>query len=82
MLTPAGLIEMPEQPSQRRLAAIMVADIVGYSRMMEVDEAGTLDTWKERRRDTLEPVVFSHGGRIAPRPWPLPSCECLLRYET
>lgn len=48
----------------RRLAAILVADIVGYSRLMEADEAGTLDAVKQRRRSVLEPVVRLHGGRI------------------
>jgi TolB-like protein/class 3 adenylate cyclase len=50
--------------TNRRLAAIMVADVVGYSRMMEADEAGTLTTLRERRKGVLEPVVKAHGGRI------------------
>jgi len=48
----------------RRLAAIMVADVVGYSRLMEADEAGTLAALMERRKGVLEPVVNAHGGRI------------------
>jgi len=48
----------------RRLAAIMVADVVGYSRLMEADEAGTLAVLKDRRKGILEPVVKAHGGRI------------------
>jgi TolB-like protein/Flp pilus assembly protein TadD len=48
----------------RRLAAIMVADVVGYSRLMEADEAGTLAALKARRKDVFEPVVKAHGGRI------------------
>jgi adenylate cyclase len=55
---------MAQETSQRRLAAIMVADVVGYSRLMEADELGTFETLKERRRSVLEPVVRSHGGRI------------------
>ena len=55
---------MAEERVQRRLAAIMVADVVGYSRLMEADEAGTLATLKERRRAVLEPVVRAHSGRI------------------
>ena len=43
--------------ANRRLAAIMVADVVGYSRLMEADEAGTLAALKERRKAVLEPVV-------------------------
>ena len=48
----------------RRLAAIAVADVVGYSRMMEADEAGTLALLKDRRTAILEPVVRAHGGRV------------------
>ena len=50
--------------TNRRLAAIMVCDVVGYSWMMEADEAGTLAALKERRKDVLEPVIKAHGGRI------------------
>jgi len=55
---------MTEKPVQRRLAAIAVADVVGYSRLMEADEAGTLAALKDRRKAILEPVVREHGGRI------------------
>jgi class 3 adenylate cyclase len=48
----------------RRLAALIVADVVGFSRMMEADEAGTLGLLKRRRKNVLEPVVRSHRGRI------------------
>ena len=41
---------MAEEHIQRRLAAILAADVVGYSRMMEVDEAGTMGVLKERWR--------------------------------
>jgi len=50
--------------TNRRLAAIMVADVVGYSRLMEADEAGTLTALKDRRKAVLEPIVKTHGGRI------------------
>ena len=49
--------QMAELPVQRRLAAIAVADVVGYSRLMEADEAGTLAALKERRKTILEPIV-------------------------
>ena len=49
---------------QRRLAAIAVADVVGYIRLMEADEAGTLAALKQRRKTILEPMVRDHGGRI------------------
>jgi adenylate cyclase len=48
----------------RRLAAILVADVVGYSSLMEAGEQRTLDRLKERRRDILNPVAHAHGGRI------------------
>lgn len=49
---------------ERRLAAILVADVVGFSRLMEADEAGTLTALKGRRKSVLEPQVAKHGGRI------------------
>ena len=49
---------------ERRLAAVLMADVVGYSRLMEEDEAGTLAALKERRVTVLGPTVRSHGGRI------------------
>ena len=49
---------------QRRLAAILVADVVGYSRLMEGDEAGTLAALKERRTTILEPTVRAKNGRV------------------
>jgi TolB-like protein len=49
---------------ERRLAAILAADVVGYSRLIEADEAGTLATLKSRRKSVLEPVVTRHRGRI------------------
>jgi TolB-like protein/Tfp pilus assembly protein PilF len=48
----------------RRLAAILAADVVGFSRLMEADEAGTLAALKSRRKDVLEPLVAKHQGRV------------------
>src|SRR5215472_18140240 len=48
----------------RRLAAILAADVVGYSRLMEHDEAGTLAALKSRRTDILQPIVSKHHGRV------------------
>src|SRR5262245_6269874 len=48
----------------RRLAAILAADVVGYGRLLEQDEAATLAALKARRRDTLNPLVAEHHGRI------------------
>lgn len=49
---------------ERRLAAILAADVVGYSRLMETDEAGTLSALTSRRRTILRPLVAEHRGRI------------------
>jgi class 3 adenylate cyclase len=48
----------------RRLAAILAADVVGYSRMMAADEAGTLARLRAARRDVVDPLVAENGGRI------------------
>src|SRR5262245_19886064 len=48
----------------RRLAAILAADVVGYSRLIEADEAGTLAALRGRRKTVFEPVVAQHRGRI------------------
>jgi adenylate cyclase len=55
---------MAEERVQRRLAAILAADVVGYSRLMQIDEAGTLAALKVRRTEVLQPVVTKHHGRI------------------
>jgi class 3 adenylate cyclase len=54
---------MAEERIQRRLAAILAADVTGYSRLMEQDEVGTLAALKARRKEVLEPLVAQHQGR-------------------
>jgi adenylate cyclase len=49
---------------ERRLAAIMAADMVGYSRLVAADEIGTITRHKSHRRDLIDPRITSHGGRI------------------
>ena len=49
---------------ERRLAAILAADVVGYSRLMERDEAGTFVRLKTLRRELVEPILARHGGRF------------------
>jgi len=49
---------------QRRLSAILSADVVGYSALMEADEAGTLERLKENRSRIFDPCVAAHAGRI------------------
>jgi class 3 adenylate cyclase/TolB-like protein len=48
----------------RRLAAILAADVVGYARLIERDEAGTLERLKAHRKSFIEPLVAEHHGRI------------------
>jgi TolB-like protein/Flp pilus assembly protein TadD len=55
---------MAEDRVERKLAAILVADVVGYSRMMSKDEAGTLARLKALRRELFEPKTKQHRGRI------------------
>ncbi|MRG57347.1 adenylate/guanylate cyclase domain-containing protein [Phyllobacterium sp. SYP-B3895] len=55
---------MADERVKRRLAAIFVADVVGYTRHMERDEAGTLSRLKARRRDVLDPLLLRHEGRL------------------
>src|SRR5262249_28318237 len=54
---------MSEQAPRRRLAVILAADVVGYSRMMQANEAGTLAALKSRRTEILQPLVAKHHGR-------------------
>jgi class 3 adenylate cyclase len=49
----------------RRLAAILAIDMVGYSRHMEVDEAGTLARQKAHCQEQIDPVLHEYGGRVA-----------------
>ncbi len=55
---------MAEQSVTRRLAAILAADMVGYSRLMEADEAGTIARQKAYRAELIDPKITEHHGRI------------------
>ncbi len=57
-------VSMPEERVQRRLAAILVADVVGYSRLIRADEEGTLAALKALRADIIDPKIADHNGRI------------------
>src|SRR5206468_2258657 len=48
----------------RKLTAIMAADVVGFSRLMELDEADTLARLQANRREIVMPSIASHGGRV------------------
>ena len=49
---------------ERRLSAILAADVVGHTRMMGADEAGTLDALKAMRAEVVDPKVAEHQGRV------------------
>ena len=55
---------MPDQQPERRLAAILAADVVGYSRLVRADEDGTLSRIKTLRSEVVDPTVAEHRGRI------------------
>ena len=50
--------------AQRKLAAILAADVVGYSRLVGADEAGTLARVKAHRKELAEPLIAEHHGRM------------------
>ena len=54
-----------ESRPKRRLAAILAADIAGYSRLVGLDEEGTIARLRLIRSEVIEPVIARHSGRIA-----------------
>ena len=55
---------MTEARVERRLAAILAADVASYSRLMGADEEGTLAALRAHRREILDPKIAAHRGRI------------------
>jgi TolB-like protein/class 3 adenylate cyclase/Tfp pilus assembly protein PilF len=55
---------MADQEVKRRLAAILAADVAGYTRLMEEDTDGTVAAWKAARENVIEPVIGDHSGLI------------------
>ena len=55
---------MAEREVQRRLAAILAADVAGYTRLMETDTDGTVEAWQDAREDVIRPRVSDHSGKI------------------
>ena len=55
---------MATERVERRLAAILAADVAGYSRLMGADEEGTLAQLKVHRRTLVDPKIKQHRGRI------------------
>ena len=56
--------QLPTDPVQRRLAAILAADMVGYSRLMGAEEENTLAALTAHLRDHIEPAIAEHRGRV------------------
>src|SRR5205807_8995960 len=54
----------PKSSSPRRLAAILCADIAGYSRLMGIDEEGTHARVNRYRREVIEPTIAEHRGQL------------------
>jgi class 3 adenylate cyclase len=64
MLGTSNLLRLFLNAMERRLAAILVADVVGYSRLMGRDEAGTFERLRAYRIELFEPEIAKHHGRI------------------
>jgi class 3 adenylate cyclase len=62
--SPGGAVYVAEERLQRRLAAILSIDVVGYSRLMGRDEAGTLSRLNSLRRELIDRTIAAHSGRI------------------
>src|SRR5580704_15038404 len=54
----------PPRMTTRRLAAILAADVVGFSKLIGEDESGTLAALREIRKEIVNPVLAEHGGRV------------------
>src|ERR1700747_2564616 len=57
-------VYMAETRVERRLTAVLAADVAGYTRLMGADEEGTLATLKAHRRALVDPKITEHRGRI------------------
>ena len=55
---------MVEEPFQRKLTAILAADVVGYSRLVRANEVATLSALNALRKDIIDPKIAEHHGRI------------------
>ena len=51
-------------PANRRLVAVVYADMVGYSRLIGLDDIGTLERLRTLRSDVIDPAIAEHGGRF------------------
>ncbi len=76
---------MIQQSFDRRLAAVVAADVAGYSRMMSHDEDATMAAWWSSRRDIIDPKMAEHRGRIVKHTGDgflaeFPSCLDAMRF--
>ena len=55
---------MGDRSVQRRLAAVLAADVAGYTRLMEQDQDGTVAAWHAARDEVIDPTIAEHSGRI------------------
>ena len=55
---------MATQRVERRLSAVLAADVAGYSRLVGIDEEGTLAQLRSFRLELIDPAVAAHGGRV------------------
>ena len=55
---------MTTKRAERRLVAILAADVAGYSRLVGEDEEGTLEQWKAHWADVIEPEITQHSGWV------------------
>ena len=79
-----GSTALATERVERKLAAILAADVAGYSRLMGQDEAGTLARLRTHRRELIDPNIAEHKGRIvnttgthASRVWQRRGCAAL-----
>ncbi len=56
--------QLGRSPGGRKLIAVMYADMLGYSRLIALDDIGTLERLRALRRDVIDPAIDEHGGRI------------------
>jgi adenylate cyclase len=56
--------KVSDSKAERRFGVVMCADVVGYSRLMAIDEEGTLAALKAVRRNLVDPTIAAHRGRI------------------
>jgi len=64
-VSPSGRGQLSGERVEHRLAAILAADVAGYSRIMGQDEAGTLARPRTHRRELIDPKIAEHKGAVA-----------------